>query len=85
MLVSDLMAARRAVKEAKRAEREGELGAHEAMAAARGGVNAAKIALGERGPVWWRDGAPDLNRHMVHTTPYADWYSALSDGEPGPR
>lgn len=25
-------------------------------------------ALRERGEVWWNDGAPDLNRHMVKNT-----------------
>jgi hypothetical protein len=40
-------------------------------------VNAAKTALGERGPVWWSDGAPDYNRRMVMNTPYAGWYAAL--------
>jgi hypothetical protein len=49
--------------------------------AARAAVDAAKRALGERGPVWWSDGAPDLNRRMVANTPYAAWYAAL--GEPG--
>ncbi|TRW16969.1 hypothetical protein [Glacieibacterium frigidum] len=44
---------------------------------ARAEVQAAKEALGERGPVWWDDGAPDLNRHMVRNTPYADWFAAL--------
>lgn len=81
-LVSRLMAARRAVKAAKQAERDNAVGAEDALVAARAEVDAVKIALGERGPVWWRDGAPDLNRHMVHTTPYADWYAALSAGEP---
>ncbi|WP_425351862.1 hypothetical protein [Rhizobium anhuiense] len=33
-------------------------------------VDAAKIGLGERGPVWWTDGAPDLNRHLAKTTQY---------------
>lgn len=37
---------------------------------ARGRVNAAKIALGERGPVWWDDEAPDCTRHRVEHTPY---------------
>lgn len=37
-------------------------------------VNAAKIALGERGPVWWEDGARDFNRHLVKNTPYRDRY-----------
>lgn len=44
--------------------------------AARAEVDAAKRALGERGPAWWTDGAPDLNRHMARTTPYADWWAA---------
>ena len=40
--------------------------------AARGRVHDAKVALGERGPVWWNDGAPDYNRHLVANTPYRD-------------
>jgi hypothetical protein len=43
------------------------------MAAARAAVDAAKIALGERGPAWWTDGAPDFNRKMARNTPYAGW------------
>ena len=39
---------------------------------ARHAVDAAKIALGERGPVWWTDGAPDLNRYMARNTSYSD-------------
>ncbi|MDP1026938.1 hypothetical protein Q5H91_06920 [Sphingomonas sp. KR1UV-12] len=65
--VDALMAARRAVRTAADPE---------AMAAARAAVNAAKVALGERGPVWW-DGDEDLNRHMARNTRYADWYAAL--------
>ncbi|MCP9222116.1 hypothetical protein MKP08_05070 [Erythrobacter sp. LQ02-29] len=45
-LVNDLMDARRAVGAAKRA---GDAGAEKA---ARAKVHAAKVALGERGPVW---------------------------------
>ena len=71
-LVRRLMDARRAVRDAKRA------GAPEAERKAHDAVDAAKRALGERGPVWWQDGAPDLNRHMARNTGYADWYSALS-------
>jgi hypothetical protein len=41
-------------------------------------VDEVKRALGERGPVWWDDGSPDLNRHMAKNTPYADWYAGLS-------
>ena len=48
-----------------------------AQEAARARVDAAKHALGERGPPWWTDGAPDLNRHMARNTPYADWFAAL--------
>ena len=71
MLVRDLMAARRAVGSAKRSgDSAAEQAAHDA-------VGIAKRALGERGPVWWDDGAPDLNRHMARATPYADWYAAL--------
>jgi hypothetical protein len=44
---------------------------------ARNRVDVAKRALGERGPVWWKDDAPDLNRQMVRTTPYAEWYESL--------
>lgn len=69
--VSDLMNARRAVGVAKRNNDE----AAERDAHAR--VDAAKRALGERGPVWWTDGAPDLNRHLARTTIYADWYAQL--------
>lgn len=70
-LVDRLMAARRQVGLAKRA---GDL---DAERRARAEVDAAKHALGERGPVWWTDGAPDFNRRMVKNTPYADWYAAL--------
>ena len=45
-------------------------------------VDAAKRALGERGPVWWSDGAPDLNRRMARNTVYADWFNSLAP-DPG--
>jgi hypothetical protein len=32
------------------------------IADARNSVDTVKTALGERGPVWWGDGAPDYNR-----------------------
>jgi hypothetical protein len=70
-LVNELMAARRAVKAAKAS------GEADEMKAARTDVNAAKVGLGERGPVWWDDGTPDLNRHKVENTPYAAWYGHL--------
>ena len=72
-LVKQLMAARRAVKAAKRQNDSA------ALKTAREQVNAAKVSLGERGPVWWGDGAPDYNRKLVKNTPYADWYATLMD------
>jgi len=71
-LVNNLMEARRAIRDAlsdKDKPRETE---------ARQRVHAAKEALGERGPVWWQDGAQDYNRHLVKNTPYADWFAALA-------
>lgn len=49
-----------------------------ALSAARAEVDSAKVSLGERGPPWWTDGAPDYNRHMVRNTPYADWFAKLN-------
>ncbi len=46
-----------------------------ALGAARARVHEAKVALGERGPVWWDDGAPDLNRRLVAKTCYAQWWA----------
>ncbi|AUW59276.1 hypothetical protein C1T17_15460 [Sphingobium sp. SCG-1] len=70
-LVKQLMEARRAVAGARRGHDE------TAEAEAHAAVDRAKVALGERGPVWWDDGTPDLNRHMARTTPYADWFAGL--------
>jgi hypothetical protein len=69
-LVSALMTARRQVRDAADPE---------ALKAARAAVDAAKRALGERGPVWWADGAPDYNRRLARNTPYAAWFAALSE------
>ena len=71
--VRALMAARRAVRDGK--------GDDDAIRAARARVDAAKRALGERGPVWWADGAPDLTRRAPWTTAYADWWEALPEAE----
>lgn len=71
-LVAQLMSARRAVGLALRKEDDG------ALRDARSRVDAAKRALGERGPVWWNDGAPDYNRRMAVNTPYADWFKGLT-------
>jgi hypothetical protein len=72
--VDALMTARRAVRTAKQADDR------EALAAARAGVQAAKEALGERGPVWWDDGEPDLTRHLARTTQYAQWWATQDQG-----
>jgi hypothetical protein len=72
LLVRELMDARRAVVAAKRTEdRMAEDEAHAV-------VDRTKRALGERGLVWWDDGAPDYNRHMARNTPYADWFATLA-------
>jgi hypothetical protein len=65
-----LMAARRAVRDAKANKNP------RAEAAAHRSVDDAKKALGS--PVWWKDGSPDLNRHMAKNTPYAAWYAEAS-------
>lgn len=66
-----LMAARRDKGLAMRA------GDEPARRAAQERVDAAKRALGERGPPWWTDGAPDWNRHLVRNTPYRAWFEEL--------
>ncbi|WP_336489315.1 hypothetical protein [Methylobacterium nigriterrae] len=81
-LVAELMGARRAVRAAKAAGRAGLPGAAASLAAARGVVDAAKVALGERGPVWWNDGAPDYNRRLARSTPYAAWFASLAGADP---
>jgi len=73
--VRRLMAARREVGLARRQ------GDREALARAGAAVDAAKRALGERGPVWWDDGAPDYNRHLVKNTPYAAWHAQWTAAE----
>jgi hypothetical protein len=69
-LVRELMAARRAVRDATDPRDR---------IAARLKVDAAKKALGERGHVWWDDGAPDYNRHLAVRTPYAAWFNQGSN------
>ena len=73
LLVHELMNARRAVKSAMRSQ------VAEELALARKAVDLAKVGLGERGPVWWSDGAPDLNRQKVKDSPYAEWYRKAAE------
>ncbi len=70
-LVHELMAARAAKGRAMRAQDAA------AREAARMRVDTAKVGLGERGPVWWTDGAPDYGRCLARTTPYARWFAEL--------
>jgi hypothetical protein len=65
-LVQDLMNARRAIRDSTT---QGE------RISARRRVDSAKRALGERGDVWWDDGAPDFNRKLAVHTPYASWFT----------
>ncbi|RYD50232.1 MAG: hypothetical protein EOP60_12245 [Sphingomonadales bacterium] len=68
-LVNALMDARRAVRDAED---------DAAIREARDAVQSAKVALGERGPVWWDDGAPDLNRRKIENTRYGEWWASRS-------
>lgn len=68
--VSALMRARRDVRAAL------QTGNAEALRDARARVQQAKVGLGERGPVWWTDGTPDLNRRLARNTPYAAWWAS---------
>ena len=72
----ELMLARSAVGRALRS------GDPAALRTARAGVQAAKLALGERGAPWWTDGAPDCNRRMARNTPYRSWWEALPADRP---
>lgn len=74
-LVRQLMDARRSLRGQRPADVRLE---------ARRAVDDAKRALGERGPVWWTDGAPDYNRKMARNTPYATWFAGLPIDHPAP-
>jgi len=37
----------------------------------------AKIQLGEAGPVWWEDGAPDYSNQPPDSTVYRNWWRSL--------
>ena len=71
-LIRQLMTARRGVRDNR--------GDPALLAAARADVDRAKRALGERGPPWWSDCAPDFNRRLVRNTPYRDWWETKRGG-----
>ena len=73
-LVKELKAARGAVKRALVS------GNAPNLKAARQAVHVAKTALGERGPVWWDDAAPDYTRTLAKNSPYAYWYAEQAGG-----
>lgn len=68
--IKELMKARRAVHLATNDDEVRE---------ARAQVDRAKRALGERGSVWWTDGAPDEGGKAPKNTSYAAWWDALDD------
>ena len=70
--VKELMRARREVQRAETTAAERD---------ARERVDAAKRALGERGPVWWDDGTPDESRMAPWTSSYAAWWDGLAEEE----
>ena len=70
--VKALMRARNAVRLASTEAEERE---------ARAAVHAAKVSLGERGPVWWSDDAPDETRRAPWNSSYAAWWEGLGDKE----
>ena len=76
----------KALSDARRRLRRDGSTSDEERARARADVDDAKVALGERGPVWWDDGAPDWNRHLAKNTPYAAWHAAraAASGDPVP-
>jgi hypothetical protein len=74
-LVTELMAARRAKKDARAADDDA------AIETARERIDAAKTALGERGAVWWDDDAPDETRRMARNTRYAEWFAEVGDAD----
>ncbi|WP_028958026.1 hypothetical protein [Sulfitobacter sp. 20_GPM-1509m] len=48
-----------------------------AVQQARADIDAAKVTLGERGPVWWDDGAPDEGGVAPQASSYAAWWADL--------
>ncbi len=68
--IKALMKARRAVRTAQQQEDD------DALRQARESVQTAKEALGERGPVWWDDNAPDEGGLAPYNSSYAEWWNS---------
>ena len=71
-LIKQLMQARLAIRNSK---------TDEDVRQASEMVYAAKVGLGELGPVWWGDGADDYSGCALAVTPYHEWWLLLSDIE----
>ena len=67
-LIKQLMQARRALQTSTN---------NEETDVARKSVHEAKLALGERGPVWWDDGAPDETEKHPEKSSYGEWWAGL--------
>ncbi|TDL79702.1 hypothetical protein E2L08_08850 [Palleronia sediminis] len=71
---------RAAIKRLMQARRDiGRIGDGDDPSEARARVDAAKRELGERGPVWWDDGAPDEGGRAPWNSSYAEWWHALPE------
>ena len=68
-MIKQLMQARMTARDA---------GDEAAQRAAAERVLAAKTALGEAGPVWWDDDAPDVSGLDPEQTPYAEWWRSIA-------
>lgn len=68
--IKALMKARRAVRTSQQQEDDN------ALREARDAVQAAKEALGERGPVWWDDDTPDEGGLAPRNSSYAKWWES---------
>lgn len=49
--------------------------------AARARIHEAKQSLGETGPVWWQDNAPDESGVHPSKSTYAIWWAELDEQE----
>ncbi len=73
---------RAAIKAMMRARRDIALAATDAETQdARARIDTAKTLLGERGPVWWDDGAPDESGLAPDKSSYAGWWAKLTETE----
>lgn len=76
---SERRAAIKAMMQARRDIAKAATKAQEQDARAR--IDAAKTQLGELGPVWWDDGAPDESGSAPDKSSYAEWWAGLTEVE----